>query len=520
MDMDKVQIVIAMCIYISVVIGIGAYYAKRASQSSSHFLIGGRSLGPWVTAMAAEASDMSGWLLMGLPGVAYWSGMGEAFWTAIGLCIGTYLNWLFVAKRLRVYSHVAGDAITIPDFLSNRFKEDKKVIMIIAALFILVFFVIYAASCFVGVGKLFSMLFNTKYIYTMIIGALFVVSYTFVGGFLAESASDFLQGVIMFFALSIVVIFGIATAGGLFSMVDKAKAIPGFFDIFSMAQPKTLDGVQQVENSLPQFLEPIKLDWLFIISTLSWGLGYFGMPHILVKFMAINTSDNIKFSRRVATVWVIISLAAAVLIGMAGRVLYPDAFLTPSSSENIFILMSTNFFISILAGIVLAGILAAIISSADSYLLISASSISKNIYQGLFNKEADDKAVLRVTRLTLLAISLVAILIALDENSVIFRVVSFAWAGFGATFGPIILFSLFWERTTRAGAIAGMIAGGATVFIWKLLLNPLGGIFSIYELLPAFLISCIAIVVASILSEGPSEEVKKEFRFVKNYKAV
>ena len=520
MNMDKIQITIAMSIYIATVVGIGLYYAKRASQSSSHYLIGGRSLGPWVTAMAAEASDMSGWLLMGLPGVAYWSGMGEAFWTALGLCIGTYLNWLLVAKRLRIYSHVAGDAITIPDFLSNRFKEDKKAIMTIAAIFILVFFIIYAASCFVGVGKLFSMIFNTKYIYTMIIGALFVISYTFIGGFLAESASDFLQGIVMFFALTIVVIFGITATGGLSSMIDKAKDIPGFFDIFSIAQPKTADGVQLVENNTPAFLEAINLDWLFIISTLSWGLGYFGMPHVLVKFMAINKSENIKFSRRIATIWVIISLAAAVIIGITSRILYPDAFLTPSLSENIFIKMSTDFFFSLLAGVVLAGILAAIISSADSYLLIAASSVSKNIYQGLLNKEADDKVVLRVTRLTLLVISLVAILIALDENSIIFRVVSFAWAGFGATFGPIMLFSLFWERTTRAGAIAGMVTGGATVFIWKLLLNPLGGIFSIYELLPAFLFSCVAIVIASLLSKEPSDEVKKEFRLVKNYKAV
>lgn len=233
------------------------------------------------------------------------------------------------------------------------------------------------------------------------------------------------------------------------------------------------------------------------------------MPHVLVKFMAINKSENIKFSRRIATIWVIISLAAAVIIGITGRILYPDAFLTPSLSENIFIKMSTDFFFSLLAGVVLAGILAAIISSADSYLLIAASSVSKNIYQGLLNKEADDKVVLRVTRLTLLVISLVAILIALDENSIIFRVVSFAWAGFGATFGPIMLFSLFWERTTRAGAIAGMVTGGATVFIWKLLLNPLGGIFSIYELLPAFLFSCVAIVIASLLSKEPSDEVKR-----------
>lgn len=518
--MDKFQIIIAMVIYISGVIGIGVYYAKRASESSHNYLIGGRSLGPWVTAMAAEASDMSGWLLMGLPGVAYWSGLGEAFWTALGLCVGTYLNWLLVAKRLRIYSHIAGDAITIPDFLSNRFKEDKKVIMTIAALFILVFFSIYAASCFVAIGKLFSMLFGTKYVYTMIVGALFVVSYTFIGGFLAESASDFMQGVIMFFALTIVLVSGIFVAGGIFSVIEQTKVIPGFLDIFSIAQPKIINGIQQIENGKPVFGEPAKYDWLSIISILSWGLGYFGMPQVLVKFMAINKSDNIKFSRRIATVWVIISLTAAVIIGITGRILYPDAFLTPSTSENIFILMSTKFFVSLIAGIVLAGILAATISSADSYLLIAASSFSKNIFQGLLKKEADDKTVLRMTRLTLLVISVIAIVIALDENSIIFRVVSFAWAGFGATFGPLMLFSLFWERTTRAGAIAGMIAGGTTVFIWKLFLNPLGGIFKIYELLPAFVISCIAIVVVSLLSKEPPQEVKEEFRLVKKYKAV
>jgi len=519
MNDDRFQIIFAMAIYILAVIAIGLYYAKRANQSTHNYLIGGRSLGPWVTAMAAEASDMSGWLLMGLPGVAYWSGLGEAFWTAVGLCIGTYLNWLLVAKKLRIYSHLAGDAITIPDFLSNRFKENRKIIMATAALFILIFFTVYAASCFVAVGKLFSTLFKISYIYAMAIGALFVVSYTFIGGFLAESASDFMQGTIMFFALTVVLISGIFGAGGFGTIVNKAQAIPGFLDIFSIAQPRIVDGVQLTQNDIPVFDKPIRLDWLYIVSTLSWGLGYFGMPQVLVKFMAINKSENIKFSRRIAIVWVIVSLTAAVVIGITGRILFPSAFLTSSASENIFILMSTEFFVPIVAGITLAGILAATISSADSYLLIAASSLSKNIFQGIFNREADDKTVLRITRLTLLIISLIAMVIALDEDSVIFRVVAFAWAGFGATFGPIMLFSLYWERTTRAGAIAGMIAGGTTVVIWKLL-NPLGGIFKIYELLPAFVISCVVIVVVSLMTKEPSEEIKKEFNLVKTYKAV
>lgn len=513
----SVQISIAMTLYIGMVIAIGVYYAKRASESSHNFLIGGRSLGPWVTAMAAEASDMSGWLLMGLPGVAYWCGLSDAVWTAIGLAIGTYLNWFFVAKRLRVYSHVAGDAITIPDFLSNRFKEDKKIILTIAALFILVFFSVYAASCFVTVGKLFSTLFGAKYVYMMIAGAVFVVLYTFVGGFLAESASDFMQGIIMIFALTAVVVFGIFHAGGVEAVVANAKSIPGFFDFFGIAQPQVVDGVQQISaNGQALFGEAAGYGFLTIISTLSWGLGYFGMPHVLLKFMAINNPSELTMSRRIAMVWVIISLTAAVGIGIIGRVLYPTELLTQSAAESIFIVMSTNFFVPFVAGVVMAGILAATISSSDSYLLIAASAVSKNIYQGILKRDATDKQVLIVSRVTLLLIALVAVIIALDENSVIFKVVSFAWAGFGATFGPIMLFSLFWKRVTRAGAVAGMITGGSMVFIWKLLIRPLGGAFDIYELLPAFLLSCIAIVITSCLTPEESEVVQQEFELVKN----
>jgi sodium/proline symporter len=322
MDGASIQIFIAMILYVAVVIGIGVYYARRASESSENYLIGGRSLGPWVTAMGAEASDMSGWLLMGLPGVAYWSGLSDAVWTAIGLGIGTYLNWLLVAKRLRNYSHIAQDSITIPDFFSNRFKENRKIILTISALFILVFFSVYAASCFVTVGKLFSTLFDTKYIYMMIAGAIFVVLYTFIGGFLAESASDFMQGTIMIFALTIVLIIGISNAGGISNVIENARKIPGFFDFFSIAKPTTVDGVQQIaETGKPLFDQPGNYGFLTIISTLSWGLGYFGMPQVLLKFMAIKDSNNLKMSRRIAVVWVAISLTASVAIGIIGRVL-------------------------------------------------------------------------------------------------------------------------------------------------------------------------------------------------------
>ncbi|MGI6226523.1 MAG: sodium/proline symporter [Peptococcales bacterium] len=511
----EIQIFIAMFLYISVVIGIGVYYAKRANESSENYLIGGRSLGPWVTAMGAEASDMSGWLLMGLPGVAYWFGLSDAAWTAIGLAIGTYFNWLFVAKRLRNYSHIAGNAITIPDFFSNRFKEEKKVILTIAALFILVFFSVYAASCFVTVGKLFSTLFGVKYIYMMIAGAIFVVLYTYIGGFLAESASDFMQGVVMFGALTAVLAAGISSAGGISAVIDNARQIPGFFDFFGIAQPTLINGVQQIgEAGQPLFGDAANYGLLTIISTLSWGLGYFGMPQVLLKFMAIRNPEELTVSRRIAMVWVIISLTAAVSIGLIGRMLYPDALLTQSASESIFIIMSTSFFPPLIAGIVMAGILAATISSSDSYLLIAASAFSKNIYQGIMKKEATDKAVLYVSRITLVVIAFFAMIIALDENSVIFTVVSFAWAGFGATFGPIMLFSLFWKNTTRTGAIAGMLSGGLTVFIWKLILKPMGGVFGIYELFPAFVISCIFIFVVSLVSEKPSQAVIDEFELV------
>ncbi|NLY74828.1 MAG: sodium/proline symporter [Firmicutes bacterium] len=518
MSGEVIQTFSVMCLYIAVVIGIGLYYAKRANENSDNFLIGGRKIGPWVTAMAAEASDMSGWLLMGLPGVAYWFGLSDAAWTAIGLLIGTYLNWLFVSKRLRGYSVIAGNAITIPDYFSNRFKERKKVIMTIAALFILIFFTVYAASCFVTVGKLFSALFNMNYQLMMICGALFVIFYTVIGGFLAESASDFMQGVVMFFSLVTLLIAAVVKGGGIAAIVSNIKEIPGFLEFFGIAQPVLADGVQQVsEAGRPLFGEAGPYGWLTIISTLSWGLGYFGMPQVLLKFMAIRKTSELTLSRRIAVIWCAISLAAAVAIGVFGRALFPVALLTQSASERIFILMSTNFFIPVIAGIVMAGILAATISSSDSYLMIAASAFSKSIYHGVLKKDASDKSVLLMSRLTLLVIAIFAMIIALDENSIIFTIVSFAWAGFGGTFGPIMLFSLFWKRVTRAGAIAGMLAGGGMVFVWKLLLKPLGGVFGIYELFPAFVISCIAIVIVSLLSEEPSPEIQQEFEMAKTF---
>ncbi len=516
MDKSEIQILIAMVLYMAAVIFIGVYYAKRANKSSEQYFLGGRSLGPWVTAMSAEASDMSGWLLMGLPGVAYWCGLADAAWTAIGLAVGTYFNWLTVSKRLRRYSVRANNSITLPEFFSNRFREKNKLIMILAAAFILIFFTVYAASCFVTCGKLFSTLFGLDYKLMMILGAIFVLLYTILGGFLAESASDFMQAIVMIVALTIIVTIGTVKAGGLGAVFANAQSIPGFFEFFGLANPSVdADGVQQVVNGAPVFGTAKPYGILTVCSMLAWGLGYFGMPQVLLRFMAIRKEDELKRSRRIAMVWVVISLAVAVFIGIVGRQLFPTELLTKSSAESIFITMSQSFLPPILAGFVMAGILAATISSSDSYLLIAASAFAKNVFHGVCKKNASEKQVMWVTRITLVVLALLGIVMALDENSVIFNIVSFAWAGFGATFGPLMLFSLFWKRINKAGAIAGMVGGAGMVFLWKLVISGLGGVFAIYELLPAFIFSSICIVVVSLLTKAPSQEILDDFEAVK-----
>ena len=516
MNENSVQILIAMVIYMTVVIGIGAIYARRANKSSEAYFLGGRSLGPWVTAMSAEASDMSGWLLMGLPGVAYWCGLADAAWTAIGLAVGTYLNWLLISKRLRRYSIRANNSITLPEFFSNRFREEKKVIMLLAAVFILIFFTVYAASCFVTCGKLFSTLFGLPYMSMMIVGAIFVLLYTLLGGFLAESVSDFMQAIVMITALALIVVISTVKAGGLGEVISNAGEIPGFLEFFGLATPAVNDAGQQlVAGGKPLFGGASEYGVLTICSMLAWGLGYFGMPQVLLRFMAIRKESELKRSRQIAMVWVIISLGVAVFIGIVGRQLFPTAHLTKASAENIFITLATSSLPAILAGFVMAGILAATISSSDSYLLIAASAFAKNVFQGICKKNATDKQVMWVTRITLLVLALIGIVIALDENSVIFQIVSFAWAGFGATFGPLVIFSLFWKRTTRAGAIAGMVGGAGMVFLWKLVISPLGGVFAIYELLPAFLFSSLCIIAVSLMTKKPSKEIEEDFEAVR-----
>ena len=512
MQSGDVLVIVAILLYFIVVLTIGFIYAKRSNSSTSEYFLGGRKVGPWFTALSAEASDMSGYLLMGLPGLAYFSGAADAGWTAVGLAIGTYLNWKLVAKRLRLYTERADDAITLPAFYSNRFHDTKNTIGTIAAVIILIFFAVYTGSCFVTCGKLFNALFGWDYSLMMVLGALIVFLYTMVGGYLSVVATDFVQGCLMFFALVVVIVGSIVSASGIDNTVAFLSDIPGFLSMTASAVP-ALDasGSQIVAGGAPVFGDPAPYGILTIISTLSWGLGYFGMPQVLVRFMGIRDENEVRTSRRIAIVWVVISMASALAIGLIARYLLPSQLLTHSAAENIFIVLSQMMLPSFLCGLVVSGILAASMSSASSYLLITGSSVAENIYRSLFKKDATDDAVLIVSRITLAVVLLFGIAIAWDENSVIFTVVSYAWAGLGASFGPLTLFSLYWRRTTKQGAIAGMITGAATVLVWHNLVKPLGGIFGIYELLPAFLLGCLAIYVVSKLTPEPDQSVLDTF---------
>lgn len=504
---EKTVAFVGMMIYMALVILVGLLYSRR-NKSTEDFFLGGRSLGPWVTAMSAEASDMSSWLLMGLPGLAYLSGFASAGWTAIGLGVGTWFNWKFVAYRLRTYSHIAGNAITLPDYFSNRFHDSRKIIMTLAALVIFFFFIVYTSSGFAALGKLFNSLFGFDYTLMMIIGAFVVVVYTIVGGFLAESTADFMQGTLMFFSLIIILIAGIIEAGGFQEIAATISSMEGFGSLFTSHNRATGVGT--------------KVSFLEIASSLAWGLGYFGMPHVLLRFMAIRDAKELTRARRIAMVWVVVSLAAAVCIGVVGVAAVPQlldgvetgAF--SAQSETIFIVMTQllgqySGILVVFVGIILSGILAATMSTSDSQLLVTSSAVSQNFFKGVLKKEASDRQVLWVSRFTIIMVAIIGAFLAADPNSSIFGIVSYAWAGFGAAFGPIMLFSLFWKRTTFAGAVAGMSGGFIAVLVWKNLVAPLGGPWAIYELLPAFLFSSFCIIVASLLSPVPSKEIEDEF---------
>lgn len=502
MDSKLIAMLITILVYMLMMIVIGIRCAKK-NENVGDFYLGGRKLGPIVTAMSAEASDMSSWLLMGLPGVAYLTGCAEAVWTAVGLAIGTYLNWLIVAKRLRVYTHRCANSITIPDFFSNRYRDSKHILMGVSAVIILIFFVPYTASGFAACGKLFSTLFGMEYHIAMILSAVIIIFYTSFGGFLAASTTDLVQSIIMTLALVLIVCFGVVSAGGMGAVIDNASGLAGYLDVFQQHDPAT------------NTYSPYSI--LTIASLLAWGLGYFGMPHVLLRFMAIQDKEKVKLSRRIATVWVVISMGIAVFIGIVGNALTKVGKI-PSLKDAETVIMemallmgSKGYIFVVCAGLIFSGILASTMSTSDSQLLAASSSASENLLKGVFKLKLTEKQSMFSARIVLLLISVLSVILAWNPESSVFDIVSFAWAGFGATFGPVMLCALFWKRSNKWGAMAGMLTGGIMVFVWKYAIAKLGGLFAIYELLPAFVLALLVNVAVSLATKKPEQEILDEF---------
>lgn len=508
MNSNLICILITIVAYLVLMVIVGIAFSKR-NKNVGDFYLGGRKLGPLVAAMSAEASDMSSYLLMGLPGLAYLTGIADVGWTVIGLAVGTYINWLIVAKRLRIYSHKCSNSITIPDFFSNRYRDNKHILMAISAVIILVFFVPYTASGFSACGKLFQSLFDMDYHLAMILSAVIIILYTSIGGFLAASTTDLMQSIVMTIALLVIVVFGVVTAGGMGAVIDNAQSMSGYLTMFATHNSET-------GGSSPY-------GFLSIVSTLAWGLGYFGMPHILLRFMAVENTAKIKTSRRIASIWVVISMAIAILIGLVGSTMSANGSIVTlkdsAASETVIIkismLMSEHGVIAALfAGLVFAGILACTMSTSDSQLLAASSSMSENLLHGVFGIKMSDRTSMILARLVLIIIAVLGIVIAWNPGSSVFQIVSFAWAGFGATFGPVMLIALFWKRSNKWGAITGMAAGGILVFVWKFCIRPLGGVWDLYELLPAFLVALAVNIIVSLATPKPEQEIIAEFESV------
>jgi sodium/proline symporter len=501
-----IQQIIAFVLYLGVMIFVGVKFMKK-NRSSEDFFLGGRKMGPWTTALSAEASDMSGWLLMGLPGLAYLGGMKEAFWTALGLGIGTYLSWLIVAKRLRKCTIVYGNAITIPEFLNNRFNDKKRILGTVTVLFNILFFTIYVASGFVACAKLFNSVFGLEYHVGLVLGLIVILAYTITGGYFAVCTTDFIQGTLMFVALLLTGVIMLVTLGGPSAALAKVsefgeKAMRGDFNAMS-------------EKMQAAFTANQNFSVTSAISAIVWGLGYFGMPHFIIRFMGIRSNREIRVSRRIAVVWVLVALSVAVIVGALGSV-YLQQYLNPPvlntfAAETVFSETLKAMFPPFIAGIFLCAILAAAMSTADSQLLVASSSFSQDIFKGIINKKATDKQVLNVSRITVLVVALIAFVISLDQNSSIFSLVSYAWAGFGGTLGPIILLALFWRRTTNAGAVAGFICAGITVLVWNKIPATVHPIFGVYEILPAFIINLVVTVGVSLCGKKQDPEVQAKF---------
>lgn len=482
---NDVMIINAFVLYIGLMMAIGVYYYRRTKNMSDYFL-GNRKLGAWVTSLSAEASDMSGWMLMGVPGFAYLAGL-NAGWIAIGIAIGTWANWQFVAARLRRYTELAGNSLTLPEFLQNRYHDTSNLLRIVPAIFILIFFILYTSSGFVAAGKLFETVFGMPFQYAIFLGAGSVVFYTLIGGFLAVSRTDFIQGVMMFFAILIVPTCAAMSLGG---FGDTVSAISAYKE--SMLQPLT-----KPDGSTMGAIE--------LISLLAWGIGYFGQPHILVRFMAIKSTSELPQATRIAMTWVILSLAAAVAIGMVGTV-YLTTPLEGTNAETVFLVMTNQLFPPIIAGLMLSAVLAAIMSTASSQLLVAASAFAQDFYKTLLRKDADQAELVWISRASVLIIASIAVFLGFNPDSFILDMVAYAWAGFGAAFGPALLMSLFWKRTTRRGVIAGIIVGGVTVLVWKQL-----ALFGLYEIVPGFVFALIAIYLVSKFDAEPEREILETF---------
>lgn len=479
------MIINAFVLYIGLMMAIGVYYYRQTKNMSDYFL-GNRKLGAWVTSLSAEASDMSGWMLMGVPGFAYLAGL-NAGWIAIGIAIGTWANWHFVAARLRRYTELAGNALTLPEFLQNRYKDTSNLLRIVPAIFILIFFILYTSSGFVAAGKLFETVFGMPFQYAIFLGAGSVVFYTLIGGFLAVSRTDFIQGVMMFFAILIVPTCAAMSLGGFGETISAISSYKA-----TLFQPLT-----KPDGSTMGAIE--------LISLLAWGIGYFGQPHILVRFMAIKSTSELPQATRIAMTWVILSLAAAVAIGMVGTV-YLTTPLEGTDSETVFLVMTNQLFPPIIAGLLLSAVLAAIMSTASSQLLVAASAFAQDFYKTLIRKDANQTELVWISRASVLIIASIAVFLGFNPDSFILDMVAYAWAGFGAAFGPVVLMSLFWKRTTRRGVIAGIIVGGVTVLVWKQF-----ELFGLYEIVPGFIFALIAIYIISKLDDEPDQDILKTF---------
>ena len=487
---------VSLAIYIIVMLSIGWYAYRKSTDDVSGFMLGGRGLSPAVTALSAGASDMSGWILMGLPGAMYVVGLSSA-WIAVGLIIGAYLNYRVVAPRLRTYTEVANDSITLPDFFENRFQDKSHLLRLMSSLVIIVFFTLYTSSGIVAGGKLFESSFGLNYEFGLYVTAGVVVLYTLFGGFLAVSLTDFVQGCIMFIALVLVPISVIDNIGGIMEMTHTIRQVnPDLLNLFKGAS------------------------WLGIISSMAWGLGYFGQPHIIVRFMAIRSIDDLPTARRIGMSWMIVSICGAMVTGFAGIAYVVKSGVTLTDPETIFIFLSQILFHPLIAGFLLAAILAAIMSTISSQLLVTSSSLTGDFYQLFCNKQASEKQLVRVGRLSVLLVALVAVYLAYDRNSSILHLVSNAWAGFGAAFGPVVIFSLYWKNMTRNGALSGMVAGAITVLIW--IYAPItidGKTLSavMYEIVPGALMCSLFIIMVSKLWPNTNEQIQSTFAEMKRH---